>query len=152
MASLFVRLTVATLVILGIESVNLSGTAAEPAKPPGASQNKQTVSKYMEAFGRLDHPAILSCLTDDVRWVVPGAFDIEGKSAFDKEIENEAFVGKPVIKVTRLVEEGDVVVAEGTVRSTRKDGGTLNLVFCDVFEMEEGKVKRLTSYLMELKP
>src|SRR5688572_8140759 len=115
------------------------------------SQNKQTVQQYMEAFSRTDHAAILSTLTDDVEWVLPGVFHLKGKDAFDKEIENPAFVGSPVIKVTRIVEEGDTVVAEGTVRARKKDGPVLNLVFCDVFEMRGGKIKKLISYLMEVK-
>lgn len=113
--------------------------------------NKQTVQNYMDAFTRTDHPAILSCLTDDVEWLIPGAFNIKGKDAFDKEIENDAFVGSPAIQVTRMIEENDAVVAEGTVRATRRDGGALNLVFCDVFLMRGGKIRRLTSYLMEVK-
>ena len=115
------------------------------------SQNKQTVQKYMDAFTRTDHPEILSCLTDDAEWLIPGAFHVSGKEAFDKEIENEAFVGSPEIKVTRVIEEHDVVVAEGTVRCAKRDGGLLNAVFCDVFEMQNARIKRLTSYLMELK-
>lgn len=99
------------------------------------SRNKQTVQRYMEAFTRSDHAEILSCLTDDVEWVVPGIFHLAGKIAFDKEIENDAFVGSPAIEVTRMTEEGGIVVAEGTVRSARRDGGLLNAVFCDVFEM-----------------
>ena len=113
------------------------------------SPNKQTVQKYMDAFTRTDHAEILSCLTDDVEWLIPGAVHVKGKDAFDKEIENEAFVGSPTIHVTRMIEEGDVVVAEGTVRSARKDGGTLNAVFCDVFLMRGAKIRHLTSYLME---
>jgi ketosteroid isomerase-like protein len=115
------------------------------------TQNKQTVQKYMEAFTRTNHADVLSCLTDDVEWVIPGAFHIKGKDAFDKEIENDAFVGSPTIKVTRMFEEDDVVVAEGSVRSARRDGGTLNAVFCDVFVMQDAKIKHLTSYLMEVK-
>jgi ketosteroid isomerase-like protein len=38
------------------------------------SPNKNTVEKYMEAFRRLDHAAVLSCLTDDVEWLIPGMF------------------------------------------------------------------------------
>jgi ketosteroid isomerase-like protein len=114
------------------------------------SQNKQTVQKYMDAFARSDHAEVLSCLTDDVEWVVPGAFHLTGKVAFDKEIENDAFVGSPAISVTRMTEEHDVVVAEGSVRTERRAGGSLNLVFCDVFEIRDGKIRRLTSYLMEI--
>lgn len=136
-----------TTLILG----SILRAGAEPAKDIAMSENKQTVQKYMEGFMKSDHAIILSCLTDDVEWVIPGMFHKTGKAAFDKEIENDAFVGSPKIAVTRLVEEQNVVVAEGTVRASKKDGGILNLVFCDVFEMQNGKIKRLTSYLMEVK-
>jgi hypothetical protein len=43
------------------------------------------------------------------------------------------------------------VVAEGSVRASRADGTVSNLVFCDVFDMQNGKIRRLTSYLMETK-
>jgi ketosteroid isomerase-like protein len=105
----------------------------------------------MEAFRKSDHAEVLACLTDDVEWVIPGAFHLQGKEAFDREIENEAFVGRPAIDVTRLIEEDEVVVAEGSVRSARRDGGVLNAVFCDVFVMREARIRHLTSYLMEVK-
>jgi ketosteroid isomerase-like protein len=112
--------------------------------------NKNTVAKYIDGFNKSDHAQILSCLTDDVEWLMPGAFRLAGKEAFDKEIENPATPGRPIVKITRMVEEGDVVVAEGTVRVARKDGGFLNAVFCDVFEMEAARIKRLTTYLVTL--
>ena len=115
------------------------------------SKNKQMVDKYMDGFRKSDHEEILSCLTDDVEWDIPGAFHVRGKEAFDKEIENEAFVGRPVITVTRLTEENDIVVAEGSVRAQRKDGRPLKLRFCDVFVMDGGRIKQLISYLMEVK-
>ena len=115
------------------------------------TDNKHTIEKYMAGFRATDHAAILSCLTDDVEWVIPGMFHSKGKPAFDREIENPAFVGKPEITVTRLVEEADVVVAEGSVGARRREGGTLNLRFCDVFVMKGGKIQQLTSYLMEVK-
>ena len=113
------------------------------------TENKRTVERYMDGFRRTDHQQILSCLTDDVEWIIPGAFHARGKAAFDKEIENDGFVGHPTITVTRMTEEDDVVVAEGSVRTQRKDGAFMNLAFCDVFEMQDGKIRRLTSYLME---
>lgn len=114
------------------------------------SPNKIAAAKYMEAFTRSDHTAILSLLTDDVVWIMPGGFHLVGKEAFDKEIENNAFVGPPDITVTRVIEENDIVVAEGSVRSTRRDGGVLHAVFCDMFVMENAKIKLLTSYVTVL--
>lgn len=115
------------------------------------SENKSTVDRYMDGFRASDHEQILSCLTDDVEWILPGAFHHHGKDAFDREIENDAFIGPPVIEVHRVTEESDVVVAEGVVHARRRDGTLLKLAMCDVFEMHDGKIRRLTSYLMEVK-
>lgn len=47
--------------------------------------NQQTVQRYMDAFAQSDHAGVLACLTDDVEWVMPGAFHLTGKVAFDGE-------------------------------------------------------------------
>lgn len=115
------------------------------------TENKKIVEKYIDGFNKSDYVQILSCLTEDIEWEMPGAFHLVGKDAFDKEIENNAFVGSRTISIARMIEEEDVVIAEGSVRVERKEGGFLNAVFCDVFVMEKGKIKRLTSYLSEVK-
>jgi hypothetical protein len=42
-------------------------------------------------------------------------------------------------------------IKEGSVRTERTDGAMLNLVFCDVFELRDAKIRRLVSYLMEIR-
>jgi ketosteroid isomerase-like protein len=115
------------------------------------TDNQRTIEQYMAGFRASDHQRILACLTDDVEWEIPGLVHLKGKAAFDGEIENEAFVGSPEITVTRLIEDGDVVVAEGSARARKRNGGVLDLRFCDVFVMQAGKIRRLTSYLVEMK-
>ena len=110
--------------------------------------NKSTVEAYMDGFRKTDRSQILSCLTDDVEWVVPGAFQAQGKDDFNRHIVDEGFVGHPAITVSRTIEEDHVVVAEGSVRAAKQDGTFLDLVFCDVFDMRDGKIARLVSYLM----
>jgi ketosteroid isomerase-like protein len=97
------------------------------------SENKRTIEIYMDGFRKSDHEQVLSCLTEDVEWEIPGVFHVVGKPAFDKEIENDAFVGRPAITITRMTEENNVVVAEGTVRAQKRSGDSLSLMFCDVF-------------------
>jgi len=113
-------------------------------------ENKETVERYIDGFNKTDHQQILSCLTDDVEWVSPGLYHHQGKVAFDKEIENENFKGSPKITINRLTEEKDVVIAEGSVEGMRADDTPFKLVFCDVFEMQGSKIRKLTSYLMFL--
>jgi ketosteroid isomerase-like protein len=113
--------------------------------------NKRTIGAYMDGFRKTDRPQILACLTDDVEWLIPGVFHVRGKGDFAKHIVDEGFVPHPAITVSRLTEEDDVVVAEGSVRAPRQDGTFLNLVFCDVSDMRNWKIRRLVSYLMETK-
>jgi ketosteroid isomerase-like protein len=112
------------------------------------SSNKRTVEKYIDGFNRSDHAQILSCLTEDIQWLMPCAFHLRGKVEFDAEIENDAFTGRPIVTITRMTEENNVVIAEGTVQAAWKNGGVLNAAFCDVFEMEGALIKRLVTYLV----
>ena len=114
------------------------------------TRNKETVEAYMEAFRKTDRERILACLTDDVEWLIPGAFHVQGKEAFNGHILDEGFAPYPEITVSRLIEGSDTVVAEGSVLARRTDGAVLSLVFCDVFEMRDGRIRKLISYLMQL--
>ena len=111
---------------------------------------KAVVARYMEGFNAGDHPKILSCLTEDVVWIMPGVYRKEGMGEFAGEIQNEAFTGLPVITTTRLVEEGNIVIAEGTVTCRLKAGPILDLEFCDVFQFRDGLICQLTSYIMKV--
>jgi len=112
------------------------------------TRNQQTVEAYMDGFRSTNPAQILSCVTDDVEWLIPGAFHSHGKAGFSDHIVAQGFAGHPEIVVSRLIEDGDVVVAEGAVRAPRADGTIVNLVFCDVFDMRDGKICRLVSYLV----
>jgi uncharacterized protein len=115
------------------------------------TESKSMVEKYMDGFRKSDHKLILSCLTDDRAWEMPGALHLLGKEAFDKAIENDAFVGSPTITITPMMEENEVVVAEGAVRPQRKASGLLSAVFCHVCIMPRGQRKRMTTYVVEVK-
>jgi ketosteroid isomerase-like protein len=112
----------------------------------GTSDRKAVVRSYLDGFRAGDHDKILACLTDDVRWRMPGFFELSGREAFDGEIENPAFAGHPTIELVRLVEEGDVVVAEGAVQADMASGQRLDAVFCDVFVFRGDRVCELTTY------
>jgi len=114
------------------------------------TKNRQIVETYMDAFRTTDRPRILACLTEDVEWLIPGAFHVHGKDEFATHIVDPGFAGHPAITITRWIEENDVVVAEGTVRAPKEDGTHLDVVFCDVFDMRDARIRRLVSYLMQL--
>ena len=114
------------------------------------SANKRLVERYIDGFNKSDHAQILSCLTDDIEWTVFGQFRLQGKEAYDAEIENPAFTGSPAVEIVRMVEEDDVVMAEMTVVARRADGGTLRAAMGEVFVMRDGLIAERKAYVVPL--
>jgi len=114
------------------------------------SAHTDLVDRYMEGFRRSDHEMVLSCLTDDVTWHLAGHTDLAGKEAFDGEIENDAFEGKPVLTVDRTVEDGDTVVIVGRGEGTLAGGTPFRFEFSDVFVFADDLITRVESYIVPL--
>jgi ketosteroid isomerase-like protein len=113
------------------------------------SARKRVVESYIAGFRAGDHEAIHACLTDDVTWAMPPYFELSGRAAFDDAIENDATPGLPDIQLTRLIEEGDIVVAEGSVQAALAAGGRIDALFCDVFHFRDDKICRLVTYQVD---
>lgn len=105
------------------------------------SKNIETVNTYLDGFRKNDHAQILSCLTDDIEWTVFGAFHLIGKEAYDKAIDGApTFIDPPELEVVRMVEQGDVVMAELTGTAKRAAGGEMRMSMAEVFVMRDGKI------------
>lgn len=87
-------------------------------------------------------------LSDDVEWVEwadgvpPSGAVTRGKAAFLQNYGDDTLRSE----VHRVTEENNVVVVEGVAHVTKKDGRTLRVQFCDIFELENRKIKRKSSY------
>lgn len=114
------------------------------------SRNKQTAEKYLDGFRKSDHEQILSCLTDDIVWTVFGAFRVQGKDAYDANIESPGFVGGPTLEVVRMVEEGDTVMAELTGSAQRDDGSIMRMAMGEVFVMRDGLICERRAFVVPL--
>ena len=115
------------------------------------SHNIQTVNTYLEGFRRHDHAMILSCLTDDIKWTVFGHFQLTGKAAYDAAIEGgPEFDGPPELEVVRMVEQGDVVMAELTGTAKRAAGGAMRMSMAEVFVLRDGKIAERRAWVIVL--
>ena len=106
--------------------------------------NKNLVEAHMKAG-----PArAAEFLADDFEWiewgdgVPPGGVRTRGKAAFvenfgDDELHDD---------IVRVIEEGNVVMVEGVAHVSKKDGKKFDVQFCNIFEIENGKIKRKSSY------
>src|SRR5580658_10220681 len=118
------------------------------------SENKAVVEAYQASLGNLDWAAVASYLTDDVEQVEwadgfpQSGVPVRGKAAVVKDMET---TNKFQIQSTRLTEENNVVVAECVVRVPMKEGGTFVGECCAVYELENGKIRRMSSFVAENK-
>lgn len=113
--------------------------------------SKAVVERYFEAFNRGDREGIVSLLAEDAVWEIPRTHLGSGRASGKDGFADEALKAPrgTVSTVSRLVGEGDVVVAEGTVTTSTPDGSPFRLLFCDVFVLRDGKIAQLTSYLAQ---
>lgn len=115
------------------------------------SKNIETVTRYLDGFRRNDHAQILSCLTDDIEWTVYGAFHLTGKEAYDRAIDGAPdFIDPPELTVVRMVEQGDVVMAELTGTARRAAGGELRMSMAEVFVMRDGLIAERRAWVIPL--
>ena len=115
------------------------------------SRNITTVNAYLDGFRRNDHAQILSCLTDDIRWTVFGAFQLTGKEAYDLAIDGAPeFIDPPELEVVRMIEQGDVVMAELTGIARRAAGGEMRMSMAEVFVMRDGKIAERRAWVIVL--
>ena len=115
------------------------------------SRNIETVNRYLEGFRANDHEQILSCLTEDIRWTVFGAFQLTGKEAYDKAIDGAPeFIDPPELEVVRMVEQGDTIMAELRGRARRAAGGEMRMSMAEVFVMRDGLIAERRAWVIPL--
>jgi uncharacterized protein len=115
------------------------------------SSRKQAVEAYFDGFRASDHAAILALLSEDVVWVIHGHTRTEGKQAFDREIVNDAFEGRPKLTVERLIEEGDTVVAPHLGEARLRGGDVFRFAGVTVFGFDGDLISRVDSYVVPLR-
>jgi ketosteroid isomerase-like protein len=110
------------------------------------SAHQDVIERYIEGFRRGDHAQVLSCLADDIVWVLHGHQAVRGKAAFAAEIATDLFDGKPALEIFRRVEQGDVVAVFGGGSVTRKGGEIADFAFSELFVFEGERISRIETY------
>lgn len=117
--------------------------------------NVKSVKDAYRAFMDRNIPALLSCLTDDVRWfevgpqdVIPTAGTRRGRGQveeFFKTLETSEDVQS--FKPQHFVAEGDMVVVLGELTSrVRSTGSVINSPWVHVFTLRAGKISEFRSF------
>lgn len=116
------------------------------------SSQTQVVKECNECFNRQDWAGLVSHYTEDMERYEPGAEPIRGKQEVERSMAPSPDIKSMRSTISRIIEEGNVVVTEGIVQLAKTDGSALAVAFCDLYEFEANKVRRQTAYTALVKP
>jgi|SRR5580692_3831088 ketosteroid isomerase-like protein len=114
------------------------------------SPNQPVVGTYQASIGKLDVATVASCLAEDVErveWADGAATSgtwVRGRDAVLRDLEAP---GTFEIRAVRMTEGDNVVVAGCVVRVPLDDGGSFVGRCCSVCELENGQIRRMSSFL-----
>jgi uncharacterized protein len=117
--------------------------------------NEQLVLDFFEALSSGDLERLRPFFTDQSVWkpmvtAIPGSGEHKGNAIIDEflaPVRGMFKPGDPKVKVTALMSDGDMVVAESTSRGELPDGRVYDNIYCWVFRLKNGKVERLHEYM-----
>jgi uncharacterized protein len=119
-----------------------------------AAENKQLIQNVYSELAKGNSKPFVEAMADDVRWIMMGSTKwsrtYRGKQAVLAELLaplRAQFAGQYTASASRLIAEGDLVVAEVRGQVTTKTGKPYNNAYCFIFRIVEGKVKEMTEYL-----
>jgi uncharacterized protein len=119
------------------------------------SNNVKTVKEAYSAFQDENIPALLRCLTDDVRWFEIGPEELiptAGRRKGHEQVEEffatlETREEIQTFRPQQFVAQGDMVVVLGELKSrVRSTGGVINTPWVHVFTLSDGKISEFRSF------
>ena len=123
-----------------------------------AEQNKEMVKAAWIAFGKGDLQTAFNSMADNVSWLIPGNIPgVSGVKRGKDEITKFAsgvgavFPEGLQTEITRAHATEDAVILELTNRGKVSNGKSYENEYCFVFELENGKIRRIREYVDTLK-
>lgn len=122
-----------------------------------SEKNKMIVMKFINEFVNGNIEASINYLSDDIKWNIVGMPSINGKQNFLRAMKmmglwqtspNENIPSNDGRE--NIIAEGDFVVIENFDDLINKNGDHNNPAHCDIYRVENGKIKEVTTYVVDI--
>ena len=110
---------------------------------------KKVLLEANEAISKGDNEGFLIHCTENVEWVFEGDTIIRGKDSLRKWM-SENYATPPQFQVNRLIEDGEFLVAIGTISLNNKTGVVREYSYCDVWQFDGRKMAKLNAFVVEI--
>jgi ketosteroid isomerase-like protein len=117
------------------------------------TENKAFVQSIFEARARRDPAPFVAAMADDFVWRIIGSTAWSGAYVGKAEVRErllkplyEQFTAPSAITTSRILADGDFVVAECRGDATTTSGEKYCNTYCFIIRLADGKLKELTEY------
>ena len=111
---------------------------------------KEIINSIIDSFENNEVEAILNHMTDDVEWQMIGDKTISGKDDMRKFFADNKDMKMISSTKKHIIIDGDHVAVDGEVQCS-KDGEVMDMYYCDIYELENELVKKMTTYIINKK-
>jgi ketosteroid isomerase-like protein len=114
---------------------------------------KEIVQQVIDAFDNNDVEKILSFFADDVTWTMKGSSItiMNGKNEVEQFLGGMEDVKMVSSTKDHIIVEGKTAAVDGLVQCKGKNGEDMAMYYADFYELENDKVKTVTSYIVDKK-
>jgi len=125
------------------------------AQSDGMTDANNLATRLIERFSASDIPGVLSLMSDDMTWRVPGKPEhMPSAGVYDKARLERLFrrmtdrlESKMAMRVSNLIVAGDTLVLEAESSWDLKNGRQYRQQYCFVLECRDGKIAKVREYL-----
>ncbi len=111
--------------------------------------NEEIVRAVVTAFDSSDNETILSHMAHDVQWLMLGSSTISGKEGMRTFFDEHPEIKILSITKDNFIFDGDIAVVNGEASCSGAGDKVYNMFYCDIYELQNSKVKKLTSYTVD---
>ena len=118
------------------------------------TENKALIQDIMDARARREPGPFIAAMADDFVWRITGSTAWSGEYVGKADVLeglmkplHRQFTAPTSLTVSRIIAEGDYVVAECRGNATTLAGELYANTYCFVIRMADGKLRELTEYM-----
>ena len=120
----------------------------------GAAENKKLIQDMFAELSSGNPEAFLGNMADDVQFTLIGSTKFSGVFNGKQELIDKVLTplssqleGGLTITPENFIADGDTVAMQAKGKSRTKSGKSYDNTYCQVFQIVNGKVQRVTEYL-----
>lgn len=113
--------------------------------------NKEVVQQVIDAFDKNDVDGILNNFMDNAEWHMRPGKSVSGKTAIRGFFDEISGMQMQTSINKHIIVNGDQAAVDGEVKCKDPNGNVFDMYYCDIYELENGKVKKLISYTVDKK-